>query len=205
MRGVLITFEGVEGSGKTTQMLRLERYLRKRRHKVERTKEPDGTILGMTIRHVFELPGFRPQPLTEAFLFMAARHQHVTDKVRPWLERGCIVLCDRYSDATVAYQGYGRGLDPNVIRELNVLATGGLSPDLTLVFDLPPDEGFRRIGRRVDLFEKRSLSFHKRVRHGYLEILKAEPKRVRLIDASGAPEDVSDQVFSVVTEFLRGA
>src|SRR5438552_7496126 len=134
MRGSLITFEGVEGSGKTTQMLRLERALRGEGHHVERTREPDGTALGLAVRRLFERPGIRPEPLVEVFLFMAARRQHVTEKIGPWLARGRVVLCDRYTDATVAYQGYGRGVDLDLIRELTVPAPGGVRPDLTLLF-----------------------------------------------------------------------
>jgi dTMP kinase len=204
--GALITFEGVEGSGKTTQMLRLERWLRTRGYRVERTREPDGTRLGAAVRRLFERPGVRPEPLVEVFLFMAARHQHVAEKIRPWLERGRIVLCDRYADATVAYQGAGRGVPPDLIRELNVRATGGVLPDLTLLFDLDPAEGFRRIGRRrLDHFERQTLAFHRRVRRGYLEILRAEPKRVRLIRAALPPPEVARQVQTAVEEFLRGA
>ena len=152
MRGVLITFEGVEGSGKTTQMRRLERRLRGLGHRVERTREPDGTSLGVAIRRLFER---EPRPLTELFLFIAARHQHVAEKIRPWLAAGRVVLCDRYADATVAYQGYGHGLDLELIRELNVRATGGALPDLTLLFDLDPAIGFRRRGgRQRDHFER---------------------------------------------------
>ena len=202
MKGVLITFEGVEGSGKTTQMARLGRWLRHRGHRVELTREPDGTALGIGVRRLFERS---PEPLTEVFLFLAARHQHVAEKVRPWLDRGRVVLCDRYTDATVAYQGYGRGIDPATIRELNVQATGGVLPDLTLLFDLDPAEGLRRIGRRrLDHFERERLAFHRRVRRGYLEIQRAEPKRVRVIDAARAPGAVGAQIRSVVEEFLRG-
>ena len=203
MRGVLITFEGVEGSGKTTQMRRLERWLKRQGHRVERTREPDGTPLGVAVRRVFET---RPQPLTELFLFMAARHQHVTVRVRPWLAAGRVVLSDRYADATVAYQGYGRGLDLEMIRELNVRATGGVFPDLTLLFDLDPAIGFRRLGgRRRDHFERQALAFHRRVRRGYLEILRAEPKRVRRVDASRPVDDVARQVREIVAEHLAGA
>ena len=203
MRGVLITFEGVEGSGKSTQMRRLARRLRRQGHPIELTREPDGTALGVGVRRLFE---HGPQPLAETFLFLAARHQHVAERVGPWLERGRVVLSDRYADATVAYQGYGRGLDPDMIRELNVLATGGVLPDLTLLFDLDPTVGFRRIGRRRrDHFERQALAFHRRVRRGYLEIQRAEPKRVRLIDAGRAPELVAADVDAVVGEFLRGA
>ncbi|HEV8141521.1 MAG TPA: dTMP kinase [Methylomirabilota bacterium] len=200
---MLITFEGVEGSGKTTQMARLGRWLRNRGYHVELTREPDGTALGVGVRRLFERS---PQPLTEVFLFLAARHQHVAEKVRPWLDRGRIVLCDRYTDATVAYQGYGRGVDPATIRELNVQATGGVLPDLTLLFDLDPAEGFRRIGRRrLDHFEREKLAFHRRVRRGYLEIRRAEPKRVRVIDAAREPAAVGAEIRRVVEDFLHGA
>jgi len=202
LRGVLITFEGVEGSGKTTQMLGLARWLKRQGYRVERTCEPDGTGLGRAVRRLFE---HGPQPLSEMFLFLAARHQHVAERIGPWLRRGRIVLCDRYTDATVAYQGYGRGLDPELIRELNVRATGGVLPDLTLLFDLDPAVGFRRIGRRRDHFERLTLAFHRRVRRGYLEIQRAEPKRVRVIDAAATPSAIAAQVQATVGEFLRGA
>jgi dTMP kinase len=199
---VLITFEGVEGSGKTTQMRRLGRWLKRQGYQVEQTREPDGTALGVAVRRLFERG---PQPLAELFLFLAARHQHVAERVAPWLERGRVVLSDRYADATVAYQGYGRGLDPEMIRELNVRATGGVLPDLTLLFDLDPAAGFRRIGRRRDAFERQALAFHRRVRRGYRSIQRAEPKRVRLVDAARPPAAVAADVQAIVGEFLRGA
>ena len=205
MTGVLITFEGVEGSGKTTQLLRLERYLKRTGRKVERTREPDGTRLGLAVRRVFERPGVRPEPLAEVFLLMAARRQHVAEKIRPWLGRGRLVLSDRFTDATLAYQGHGRGVDLGLIRELNVRATEGIAPDLTLLFDLDPAEGFRRIGRRRDHFERERIEFHRRVRRGYLEIWRAEPKRVRLVHAGRSPALVADEVRSIVEEFLGGA
>jgi dTMP kinase len=202
VRGVLITFEGVEGSGKTTQMRRLERWLKSEGVKVERTAEPDGTALGVGVRRLFERG---PVPLAEMFLFLAARHQHVSEKLRPWLRAGRVVLCDRYADATVAYQGYGRGLDPALIREMNLLATGGILPDLTLLFDVDPRVGFTRIGRRrLDHFERQALAFHRKVRRGYLEIRRAEPKRVQLVDASGDPAHVAARVRTIVAEHLRG-
>ena len=202
MRGVLITFEGVEGSGKTTQMRRLGRWLKRQGYQVEQTREPDGTALGVAVRRLFERG---PQPLAELFLFLAARHQHVAERVAPWLERGRVVLSDRYADATVAYQGYGRGLDLEMIRELNVRATGGVLPDLTVLFDLDPAAGFRRIGRRRDAFERQALAFHRRVRRGYREIQRTEPKRVRLVDAARPPRAVAADVQAIVGEFLRGA
>jgi dTMP kinase len=202
-RGTFITLEGVEGSGKTTQMARLGRWLRSRGYRVELTREPDGTALGVAVRRLFEQG---PSPLAQVFLFLAARHQHVEDKIRPWLERGRIVLCDRFTDATLAYQGYAGGIDPATIRELNVQATGGVLPDLTLLFDLDPGEGLRRIGRRRrDHFERQALAFHRRVRRGYLEIQRAEPKRVRLVDAARSAAEVSAQARAHIEEFLRGA
>jgi dTMP kinase len=137
------------------------------------------------------------------FLFMAARHQHVVERIRPALRAGRVVLCDRYTDATVAYQGYGRGVDPQLIREMNVHATGGVLPDLTLLFDLDPALGFRRIGRRrLDHFEREALAFHRRVRRGYLEIMRADPKRVRRVDAAADPAAVARQVRGYVMEVL---
>jgi dTMP kinase len=203
VRGVLITFEGVEGSGKTTQMRRLARWLKTKGYRPELTSEPDGTPLGVAVRRLFER---QPQPLTEMFLFMAARHQHVADRLRPWLRAGRVVLCDRYTDATVAYQGYGRGLDPALIREMNLHATGGVLPDLTLLFDVDPAVGFRRIGRRrLDAFEREALTFHRRVRRGYLDILRSEPKRVRRVDAGRSPAEVTAQVRAIVEEYLGDA
>ena len=203
MRGVLITFEGVEGSGKSTQMRRLARWLRRQGYPIEQTREPDGTPLGAGVRRLFE---HGPQPLTQTFLFLAARHEHVAQRLRPWLKRGRVVLSDRYADATVAYQGYGGGVDPEMIRELNLRVTGGVVPDLTLLFDLDPAVGFRRIGRRRrDHFERQALAFHRRVRRGYLEIQRAEPKRVRLIDAAQDPDAVAADVQAIVGELLRGA
>jgi dTMP kinase len=203
---VLITFEGVEGSGKTTQMARLGRWLQREGYRIERTAEPDGTALGTAVRRLFGDARIHPAPLGEVFLFMAARQQHAAEKIRPWLERGRLVLCDRYADATAAYQGHGRGVDLDLIRELNLRATGGILPDLTLLFDLDPREGLRRIGRRrLDHFEREALAFHRRVRRGYLEIHRAEPKRVRCVRAAQPREAVAAEVRAIVAEFLHGA
>jgi dTMP kinase len=204
VRGVLITFEGVEGSGKSTQMPRLEHWLKVQGYRVERTAEPGGTAVGLAVRRLFGRTDIDPQPLTQVFLLLAARRQQIADNIEPWLRRGRIVLCDRYTDATIAYQGYGFGVDRDWIRELNVRATGGVLPDLTLLFDISPESGFRRIrGRKLDHFERQALAFHRRVRRGYLEIMRSEPKRVRLIQAARAPEAVTAQVIGVVEEFLR--
>ncbi len=190
MRGTLITVEGVEGSGKTTQCRRLAAHLRARGLEVVETSEPDGTALGQAIRALFELEP-RPTPLTQAFLFLAARQEHVAQLIRPALTRGAVVISDRYADATVAYQGYGQGLDLQTIRDLNALATGGLLPDLTLLLDLEPAAGMGRIaGRPLDAFERMDQPFH-RPRAGGLSRDRARRQapgaRLRCRAGSGLP------------------
>src|SRR5207237_2677413 len=165
-----------------TGMRRPEAGRRRQGRRAEHTRGPDGRRLGGEVRRLFERPGVQPKPLVEVFLFMAARQQHVAEKIRPWLDRGRVVLCDRYADATVAYQGYGRGVDPDLIRELNTRATSGVMPDLTLLFDLDPAAGLKRTrarGRRLDRFEREKLAFHRRGRHGELEVRRAAPQRAR--------------------------
>jgi dTMP kinase len=203
MPAVLITVEGVEGSGKSTQCARLEQHLSGRGLQVVRTSEPDGTPLGLRVRALFEADGPTPTPLTQAFLFMAARQEHVTRVIAPALARGAVVISDRYADATVAYQGYGQGMDVQTIRELNMLATGGVLPDLTLVLDLDPVAGMRRIrGRALDTFEKMDSAFHRRVRDGYLEIARADKNRVVVLDADRDPDALHADVVRAVDELL---
>jgi dTMP kinase len=203
MRGVLITFEGVEGSGKSTQSRLLAERLAGRGLDVVSTSEPDGTALGTAIRTLFEGDGPPPTALTQTFLFMAARQQHVTQVIRPALERGAVVLSDRYVDATMAYQGAGQGMDLETIRDLNVLATGGVLPDLTVLLDLDPATGMARIGgRRLDAFERMDLAFHRRVRDGYLEIARAEKRRVAVLDAGQNIAALQAAVAEVVDELL---
>jgi dTMP kinase len=203
MPAVLITVEGVEGSGKSTQCARLEQHLSGRGLQVVRTSEPDGTPLGVGVRALFEAAGPTPTPLTQTFLFMAARQEHVTRVIAPALARGAVVISDRYADATVAYQGYGQGMDVQTIRELNMLATGGVLPDLTLVLDLDPGAGMRRIrGRALDAFEKMDTAFHRRVREGYLEIARADKNRVVVLDADRDPDALHADVVRAVDELL---
>ncbi len=204
MAGLLITVEGVEGSGKTTQCRLLAQWLQGLGHQVRETSEPDGSPIGVAIRAIFEQGGVALTPLTEAFLFMAARQLHVAQVIRPALDAGEIVLSDRYADATLAYQGYGGGLDLQTIRELNALATGGVLPDLTLVLDLDPAVGLKRLGtRRLDVFEKLDLAFHRRVRQGYLEIAREEKRRVVVLEADRAEERVQADVRKAVAELLK--
>lgn len=200
MRGLLITLEGVEGSGKSTQCLRLAAHLRARGVDVVETSEPDGTPLGLAaVRAVIERDGPPPTPLAQTFLFMAARQQHVAHVIRPALARGAVVISDRFTDATLAYQGYAQGVDLQTIRELNALATGGIQPDLTLVLDLDPAVGIGRIrGRQLDAFEKMDLDFHRRVREGYLDIARADRDRVVVLDAAQDPDRLQAAIACAV-------
>ena len=197
--GVLITFEGPDGSGKSTQLERLGERLRGAGLAVELTREPKGTALGKAI---FGLHSLRPEPLAELFLMLAQRAQHVAEKIRPWLDAGRVVLCDRFIDASVAYQGYGRGLGSCMVQTLNAHAAGRIVPDLTLLLDVPPEVGFARIGgRRFDRFEREAPEFHERVRQGYLALMRTEP-RFRRIDAARAVDAVAADIAEVVLGFL---
>jgi dTMP kinase len=201
MRGLLITVEGVEGSGKSTHCRLLADWIGSRGREVVLTSEPDGTPLGAAIRGLFE--GAPPTPLAQTFLFMAARQQHVAQVIRPALGRGAVVISDRYADATLAYQGFGGGMDLETIRDLNALATGGVMPDLTLLLDLDPAEGMRRISdRTLDAFEKMDLAFHRRVRDGYLEIARAEKSRFVVLDAAPPKDALHAAVVRAVHELL---
>lgn len=204
MRGVLITVEGIEGSGKTTQCRFLAEWLKVRGYRVRETSEPDGTALGEAVRAFFEKDSVTPAPLAEVFLFLAARQQHVAEVVRPALERGEVVLSDRYADATLAYQGSGRGVDRHTIRELNTLATGGIQPDLTLLLDLPAEAGMQRLaGRALDAFERMDLAFHQRVRQGYLEIASEEKARVVVLRADQPVEVLQAEVRAAVEDLFK--
>ncbi|MBI5016592.1 MAG: dTMP kinase [Deltaproteobacteria bacterium] len=211
MTGVFLTFEGGEGTGKTTQIERLAARLEALGRPVTRTREPGGTALGRTIRELLVRSSEdSPTPLAELFLYAADRAHHVETVVRPALEAGRVVLCDRYADATEAYQGHGRGLPLDVIRASNALATAGLRPDRTLLLDLEPRLGVARaLGRAVptgaareERFEVEAASFHERVRRGYLAIAEQEPERVRVLDASGRQEEVAERVWGAVRDLF---
>ncbi|HBT48050.1 MAG TPA: dTMP kinase [Peptococcaceae bacterium] len=210
MKGMFITFEGPDGSGKTTQMELLARHLELKGFKVLCTREPGGTPLAEAIRRLLLSPW--PEQvlgITEVFLYAAGRAQHVREKLLPALEAGRIVLSDRFVDSSVAYQGFGRGLDPGLVGRINELATGGLTPRLTLLLDLPPEEGLRR--RRAaerkdgpDRFEEEDLDFHRRVREGYLELARREPGRIKIINAAASRDEVFRQVREAVEPLLEG-
>jgi len=182
MKGKFITFEGPEGSGKSTQVRMLARYLRNRGYSVVSTREPGGTPVGELIRRIL-LPerGISPSDLTEVFLFMAARSQLVKETIEPALKRGKIVLCDRFLDATIAYQGYGDGVEINLIRRLGRAATAGTKPDLTILLDLPSRKGLKRVKGKKDRVEKRPLTYHESVRKGYLKLAAQQPRRIKVI------------------------
>jgi len=203
--GRLITVEGVEGAGKSTQATGLATWLRSLGLRVATTSEPDGSPLGPWVRGL--LAGPTPlDPLTECFLFATARAEHVRRVIRPALEVGAVVVCDRYADSTVAYQGYGRGVPLEVVHELNRLATDGLAPDLTLVLDLDVAEGLRRARGRhdetLDPFERLGLEFHERVRKGYRAIHEREPGRVELLDADRPAPALAAAIRAVVAARL---
>ena len=203
MRGLLISVEGVEGSGKSTHCRLLGQWVTARGLEVVLTSEPDGTPLGSAIRRLFEQDGMPPTPLTQTFLFMAARQQHVAQVIRPALARGAVVVSDRYADATLAYQGFGGGIELETIRDLNALATGGVMPDLTILLDLDPAEGIRRISDRpLDAFEKMDMGFHRRVREGYLEIAHAEKNRVVVLSATQPKDALHAAVVRAVEGLL---
>jgi dTMP kinase len=193
---VFITFEGIDGSGKTTQLRRVAALL----DDPLVTKEPGGTPTADRIRAVLLDQNSKLDPLAEVLLFAASRHQHVVEVIRPALAAGRVVLCDRYVDSTLAFQGFGRLLDLDKLRALNDWATGALVPDLTLLFDIDEETGVRRArGRGGDelRFEAEDLRFYRRVREGYLTLAVAEPKRYIVIDANGTIDDVGKRVDEV--------
>ena len=205
---MFVTFEGIEGSGKSTALRGLADALVAQGRKVVQTQEPGGCTLGTTLRAV--LLDARTQNLSERaelHLFLADRAQHVHEVVRPALEAGSVVLCDRFCDSTFAYQGYGRRLDLTMLRQLNEQATDGLVPDLTILFDLPVETGLARARsrnaaegktRNEGRFEAEKLAFHQRVREGFLALAAAEPQRFRIIDASQGPQQVLTAVLKAL-------
>ncbi|ABD01813.1 thymidylate kinase [Synechococcus sp. JA-2-3B'a(2-13)] len=193
---MFITLEGGEGVGKTTQQALLVERLRQEGYACLCTREPGGTALGKTLRELL-LHGDPFSPLAELLLYAADRAEHVSKVIAPALAAGQVVVCDRFTDSTLAYQGYGRGLDLEKIRQLNHLATGGLQPHLTLWLDLPPEVGLARAKAR-DRLEQERLEFHRRVYQGFQALAAAEPQRIVRISAQGSPAEVAARLWSVV-------
>ncbi|GAK43159.1 thymidylate kinase [Paenibacillus sp. TCA20] len=193
--GKLITFEGGDGSGKTTMIKKLSAYLEDKKIPYLMTREPGGIDIAEKIRSIILNPEHTTMDArTEALLYAAARRQHLAEKVIPALQKGVMVLSDRFVDSSLAYQGYARGLGMEEVRSINEFATDHLSPDLTLYFDISPEQGLARIaanqGREVNRLDMENLSFHDKVREGYLILAKQEPDRIQVIDASLSQEEV---------------
>ena len=214
MPGTFITFEGIDGSGKSTQLRLLGNFLKANGCDALLTREPGGTTLGLRLRAALLDAMEEVDPLTELLVFAADRAQHVRRKLRPALETGRVVFSDRYADATVAYQGAGRGFAPDLIAQIVELATEGLKPDLTLLFDVSIDESTTRTTRRStsksstaktprDRLDIENADFHTRVRDAYLQIALAEPGRVKLIDSSGPVEKTQERVRGIIVPFLQ--
>ena len=205
MPGLFVTFEGGEGSGKSTQIARLAARLSREGMAPVVTREPGGTPLAEGIRGLLLDGGRAPSALAEAFLMEAARAELVAGVIRPALAGGRVVLCDRYDDSTLAYQGGGRGLDAGMLRQLNRAATGGLTPGLTLLFDLDPASGLARragAGDATNRLDREPADFHARVRARYLELAAEEPGRFVVLDASQAPEALEARVWEAVAPRL---
>ena len=197
---MFITFEGPEGGGKTTILQRIAEKLRSEGREVLATREPGSGIVGGQIREVL-LHSASIDPRCELFLFLADRANHVTTLIRPALEKGAVVLCDRYADSTVVYQAHARGLDPIGIRQLNTFATDGLMPSLTILFDLDPELGLKRLTSK-DRLDAEPIMFHRRVRDGFLVEAKREPDRWRIVDASKPVEQVEFTCYALIKEVL---
>jgi dTMP kinase len=206
-RGIFITFEGPDGSGKSTQSLLLTRYLKRKGYKVVRTREPGGTSISEALRGIILNPKNRISKVAEVLLYEAGRAQHTSELILPALRKGKIVICERYNDATLAYQGYGRKLNIRMVKELNRIASSGLEPDLTILLDLNVREGLKRVrkicGGKMDRMERESIRFHERVRKGYLEIASREPGRVKLTTVKETPEKTHLEVVKVIQKLVK--
>ena len=205
---MFITLEGVEGCGKSTQAKRLARRLKDEGYGCLLTREPGGTPIGREIRRIILAPAHREMcPETELGLYFSDRAQHLREQVWPALEAGTIVVCDRFTDSTLAYQGYGRGISLRLIRSIDRVMTGSFRPHVTLLLDLPPEEGLLRARRRNSdsaahgregRFEQEELDFHRRVRQGYMKMARREPERYVRVDASGPPKRVAESVWEAL-------
>jgi dTMP kinase len=209
MKGFFITFEGGEGCGKSTQSRLLYELLKQKGCGVIHTREPGGTKVSEAVRRIILDPGNLISPMAELFLYETARTQHITDVILPAIGSGMIVICDRFTDATIAYQGYGRGLDISIIKELNKIASCGLKPGLTVYLDITPEKGLlkaRKIRKdfkkACDRLESESMAFHKRVRKGYLALAKQEPSRIKVVRTRNTIEQTQREVAQVVMEHL---
>lgn len=201
-KGLFITFEGADGCGKTTQINLLKNYLINNGYNIILTREPGGKGLGEKLREILLNYNGEVSDKCEAFLYLADRAQNIDITIKPALETGKIVLCDRHTDSSVAYQGYGRMQDIEQIKKLNQLATGSLQPDLTIVFDIDVETSMQRVGKEKDRMESAGTDFHNRVRHGYLELAKQEPERIKVVDATKSIEKIHQEVIELVNSLF---
>jgi dTMP kinase len=201
--GFLVTFEGIEGSGKTTQIGLAKTFIEEQGYPCLVTQEPGGAPLGNEIRRLLLDKGdLRIDPLAELFLLEANRTQHVAEVIRPALEKGLMILCDRYTDATIAYQGYGRGVAIPLIEEMNRVATGGLVPQRTILLDCLVAVGMAR-AKGEDRFEREDNAFHERVRAGYLRIAEQDPERVQVLSGDGAQMAIQEQIRAIILPLVK--
>ncbi len=203
--GIFISFEGIEGSGKTIQARLLDEFLRKKGYTVVLTEEPGGTQIGLRIRELLlSVEHQEMTSVTELMLYNASRAQLIKEVILPAIKRGAIVITDRFNDSTVAYQGYGRGIDLNLIDSIDRIVTAGLKPDITILLDLDVEVGMKRNRgiHKADRLELEDKAFHKKVRNGYLEIAGKESERIKLIDASKSIEEIHSKIVSIITEYI---
>lgn len=203
-KGLFITFEGADGCGKTTQIELIDEYFRGYKIPTLLTREPGSRGLGTKLREILLNYEGDVSSTCESFLFLADRAQHIDCIIKPALEAGKIVLCDRHIDSTMAYQGYGRGIELERISYLNNLATGGMKPDLTIVFDVDVETSMARIGRNKDRMEASGIEFFNRVRQGYLEIAKKEPERVKVVNSSDTIENIHKKIVEIIKHEYPG-
>ena len=204
MKGKFITFEGIEGSGKTTQIKRIYKYLKNKKKDVLFLREPGGVKISEKIRNILlDVVHTEMSKECETLLYMAARAQLVEEVLKPALKEGKIVLCDRFLDSTIVYQGYGRRIDIHFIKKIGEFATQGIQPDLTFIFDIEVKKGLSRITRPKDRIETRSLAYHNRVREGYLKLAKLEPRRIKLIKADDHREIIYQRIQGFIDQLFR--
>ena len=199
---LFITFEGADGCGKTTQIELINKYLQEKGYKTLVTREPGAKGLGEKLREILLNYEGEVSPNCESFLFLADRAQHVDCIIKPALKNNTIVLCDRHTDSTIAYQGYGRQLDIQEIKKLNDIAVNGLKPDLTIVFDINVETSMQRVGKTKDRMESAGMEFFNRVRNGYLAIAQEEPNRVKVINSADTIENIHTKVVELVEKCL---
>ncbi|MFA4917859.1 MAG: dTMP kinase [Thermodesulfovibrionales bacterium] len=206
MKGKFISFEGIEGTGKSTQAKLLQQSLLGLDYEVILTEEPGGTLISLRIREILlSVDHTNMKPLTELLLYNAARAQHIEEVILPALNRGAVVITDRFTDSTFAYQGYGRGIDLDLLESIDKIATNGLRPDMTMLLDLDVETGLKRNRRinKTDRLELEDVEFHQRVRKGYHELAAKEPERIKVLDASGGIEELKIVIARIIPDFLR--